>query len=89
MSNIEPTAAASGGHTDPVLVSGGMGVNISCWRLARIVSMMGGLGVVSGTALESVYPRVLQNGDPGGNIRRAFNELSRCLPSLSESLSRL
>ncbi len=76
-------------HADPALISGGMGVNISCWRLARIVSMMGGLGVVSGTALEFVYPRVLQNGDPGGNIRRAFNELSRRLPSLSDQLSRL
>lgn len=76
-------------HTDPALISGGMGVNISCWRLARIVSMMGGLGVVSGTALEFVYPRVLQNGDPGGNIRRAFDELSRRLPSLSDSLAKL
>lgn len=89
MSNPESNAATPDKHADPALISGGMGVNISCWRLARIVSMMGGLGVVSGTALEFVYPRVLQNGDPGGNIRRAFNELARRLPSLSEQLSRL
>ncbi|OGS06635.1 MAG: hypothetical protein A2270_01255 [Elusimicrobia bacterium RIFOXYA12_FULL_51_18] len=89
MANLESGAATPNNHPDPALISGGMGVNISCWRLARIVSMMGGLGVVSGTALEFVYPRILQNGDPGGNIRRAFAELSRRLPSLSEPLSRL
>ncbi|HAH32441.1 MAG TPA: 2-nitropropane dioxygenase [Elusimicrobia bacterium] len=74
---------------DPVIISGGMGVHISCWQMARIVSMMGALGVVSGTALEIVYPRILQNGDPGGHIRRAFDELTRRQPALGEPLSRL
>jgi len=68
---------------DPDLISGGMGVRISCWVMSRIVSMMGGLGVVSGTALEIVYPRILQDGDPGGNVRRAFTELVRRQPSLA------
>jgi len=45
--------------------------------------MMGGLGVVSGTGLEIVYPRLLQDGDPGGHVRRAFNELTRRQPSLA------
>ncbi len=45
--------------------------------------MMGGLGVVSGTALEIVYPRLLQDGDPGGNVRRAFTELARRHPALA------
>lgn len=45
--------------------------------------MMGGLGVVSGTALEIVYPRILQDGDPGGNVKRAFTELVRRQPSLA------
>jgi NAD(P)H-dependent flavin oxidoreductase YrpB (nitropropane dioxygenase family) len=72
-----------------MIITGGMGVNISCWLMARVVSMMGELGVVSGTALEVVYPRVLQNGDPGGHIRRAFAELSRRQPALAESLTRL
>mgnify|MGYP001618546061 FL=1 len=45
--------------------------------------MMGGLGVVSGTALEIVYPRILQDGDPGGNVRRAFTELTRRQPALA------
>lgn len=45
--------------------------------------MMGGLGVVSGTGLEIVYPRLLQDGDPGGHVRRAFAELSRRQPALA------
>lgn len=68
---------------DPSIISGGMGVRISWWVMSRIVSMMGGLGVVSGTGLEIVYPRLLQDGDPGGNVRRAFTELVRRQPSLA------
>lgn len=45
--------------------------------------MMGGLGVVSGTGLEIVYPRLLQDGDPGGHVRRAFTELARRQPALA------
>ncbi|MCX5786792.1 MAG: nitronate monooxygenase [Elusimicrobia bacterium] len=74
---------------DPVIISGGMGVHISCWQMARIASMMGVLGVVSGTALEIVYPRLLQNGDPGGHIRKAFDELARRQPALAEPLGRV
>jgi len=76
--NNKPTT-----QPDPEIISGGMGVRISWWVMARIVSMMGGLGVVSGTALEIVYPRILQDGDPGGNVRRAFTELVRRQPSLA------
>ena len=50
-----------------------MGVAISGWRLARAVSRLGQLGVVSGTALPVVLSRRLQLGDPGGNIRRALS----------------
>ncbi|MDO8804344.1 MAG: nitronate monooxygenase [Elusimicrobiota bacterium] len=76
--NKQPTS-----QPDPDIISGGMGVRISWWVMARIVSMMGGLGVVSGTALEIVYPRILQDGDPGGNVKRAFTELVRRQPSLA------
>ena len=69
--------------TDPAVISGGMGVRISWWVMSRIVSMMGGLGVVSGTGLEIIYPRLLQDGDPGGHVRRAFNELARRQPALA------
>ncbi|OGR63906.1 MAG: hypothetical protein A2X31_10695 [Elusimicrobia bacterium GWB2_63_22] len=70
-------------NTDPSVISGGMGVRISWWVMSRIVSMMGGLGVVSGTGLEIIYPRLLQDGDPGGHVHRAFTELVRRQPALS------
>ncbi len=49
-----------------------MGAAISDWRLARTVSKLGQLGVVSGVALEMVLVRRLQDGDIGGHIRRAL-----------------
>jgi len=71
---------------DPDIISGGMGVRISWWVMSRIVAMMGGLGVVSGTGLEIVYPRLLQDGDPGGHVRRAFTELTRRQPALTADI---
>lgn len=50
-----------------------MGVGVSSWRLAQAVSREGQLGVVSGTALDEVLARRLQDGDPGGHMRRALN----------------
>jgi NAD(P)H-dependent flavin oxidoreductase YrpB (nitropropane dioxygenase family) len=49
-----------------------MGVGISDWRLARAVSRRGQLGVVSGTAIDTVLVRRLQDGDAGGHMRRAM-----------------
>ena len=57
---------------DPVIIQGGMGVAVSSWHLAREVSRAGHLGVVSGTALDAVLARTLQDGDPGGHRRRAL-----------------
>jgi NAD(P)H-dependent flavin oxidoreductase YrpB (nitropropane dioxygenase family) len=57
---------------NPIIIQGGMGVGISGWPLARAVSKLGQLGVVSGTALDVVLARRLQVGDPGGHIRRAL-----------------
>jgi nitronate monooxygenase len=56
----------------PVIIQGGMGVAVSSWRLARAVAVRGQLGVVSGTALDTVLVRRLQTGDPGGFMRRAL-----------------
>ncbi len=56
----------------PKIIQGGMGFGISDWRLARAVSELGQLGVVSGTALDVVVARKLQGGDPGGYVRRAL-----------------
>jgi nitronate monooxygenase len=57
----------------PVIIQGGMGVAVSGWPLARAVSMLGQLGVVSGTALAVVLARRLQLGDPGGEMRHALS----------------
>ncbi len=50
-----------------------MGVGVSNWRLAQAVSRLGALGVVSGTALDQVFARRLQDGDPGGHMRRGLD----------------
>ena len=57
----------------PRIIQGGMGVAVSSWRLARAVSLRGQLGVVSGTAIDTVVARRLQMGDPGGHLREAFD----------------
>jgi nitronate monooxygenase len=49
-----------------------MGVAVSDWRLAGAVAQAGHLGVVSGTALDTVMVRRLQLGDPDGHVRRAL-----------------
>lgn len=57
------------------LIQGGMGVYVSNWRLARAVARSRPgvtAGTVSGTALDVVYVRLLQLGDPGGHARRAL-----------------
>lgn len=56
----------------PRIIQGGMGVGVSTWRLARTVACCGQLGVVSGTALNSVLIRRLQDGDPAGRMRHAL-----------------
>ncbi|WP_319643829.1 nitronate monooxygenase [Gephyromycinifex aptenodytis] len=56
----------------PTVIQGGMGVAVSSWGLAREVARHGGMGVVSGTALDAVLARDLQDGDPGGHRRRAL-----------------
>lgn len=49
-----------------------MGVAVSDWRLARAVAECGQLGVVSGTGLDTVFVRRLQDGDLTGDMRRAM-----------------
>ena len=57
----------------PPIIQGGMGVAVSRWPLARAVSQLGQIGVVSGTALDVVFARLLQMGDEGGHLRRAID----------------
>jgi NAD(P)H-dependent flavin oxidoreductase YrpB (nitropropane dioxygenase family) len=56
----------------PRIIQGGMGVAISDWRLANAVARTGQLGVVSGSLLDTVLVRRLQDGDRGGHVRRAI-----------------
>ncbi len=56
----------------PLIIQGGMGTGVSNWVLARAVARTGHLGVVSGTALDTIFVRRLQDGDPGGDLRRAI-----------------
>lgn len=58
----------------PRLIQGGMGIAVSNWVLAKSVSQLGHLGVVSGTAINSVLVRRLQDGDLDGSSRRALSQ---------------
>ncbi|HEX2209780.1 MAG TPA: nitronate monooxygenase [Longimicrobium sp.] len=58
--------------THPLIIQGGMGVGVSNWVLAKAVSLRGQLGVVSGTCVDTLLVRRLQDGDLGGHVRRAM-----------------
>lgn len=70
----------------PGIIQGGMGIGVSNWRLARAVSLRGHLGVVSGTAIDSLFVRRLQDGDVGGHLRRAMAAFP--LPEVAEAALR-
>ena len=79
-----PGVRAAAGH--PLIIQGGMGIGVSGWTLARAVSRLGHLGVVSGTAVDTVMIRRLQDGDEGGHVRRAMREFP--IPDVCEHLLR-
>jgi nitronate monooxygenase len=56
----------------PTIIQGGMGAGVSSWKLARAVSSLGQLGVVSGIALDQILARRLQDGDGDGSVRHAL-----------------
>jgi nitronate monooxygenase len=68
----------------PEIIQGGMGAGVSNWRLARAVSKTGQLGVVSGTALDNILVRRLQDGDPGRHMRRGLDRFP--LPEMAEAI---
>jgi nitronate monooxygenase len=71
---VEFSRLVGGSATPPLprIIQGGMGIGVSNWKLARVVSMAGQLGVVSGTALTTVFVRRLQLGDLDGRMRHAL-----------------
>jgi nitronate monooxygenase len=70
----------------PTIIQGGMGAGVSSWRLAQAVSKTGQLGVVSGTALDQILARRLQDGDPGGPMRRGLDHFP--FPEMAERVWR-
>lgn len=70
----------------PQIIQGGMGIGVSNWRLANAVSRTGQLGVVSGTVIDTVFVRRLQDGDPGGHLRRALAHFP--IPGAADELLR-
>ncbi len=66
----------------PQIIQGGMGIAVSNWNLAKQVSLAGQLGVVSGTAIDSVIARKLQLGDKNGEIRRILRNFP--IPNLAQ-----
>jgi NAD(P)H-dependent flavin oxidoreductase YrpB (nitropropane dioxygenase family) len=69
---------------EPLIIQGGMGAAVSDWRLARTVSQLGQLGVVSGTAIAVVLARRLQCGDTDGQMRRALARFPK--PGVAERI---
>ncbi|MDX9754279.1 MAG: nitronate monooxygenase [bacterium] len=70
--------------TEPIIIQGGMGAGVSNWTLANAVSRLGQLGVVSGTALDAVVARRLQDGDPGGHIKDALDHFP--IPDIAQRI---
>ncbi|MGC2249637.1 MAG: nitronate monooxygenase [Acidobacteriaceae bacterium] len=68
----------------PLIIQGGMGAGVSNWRLAQAVSRLGQLGVVSGTALDQILARRLQDGDPGGHMHRGLRAFP--FPAMAERI---
>lgn len=72
------------GEELPLIIQGGMGVGVSNWRLANAVCQRGQLGVVSGTCVDSILVRRLQDGDIGGHVRRAMAHFP--MPHVAEAV---
>ncbi len=63
-----------------------MGAGVSNWVLARAVALKGQLGVVSGSVLDTILVRRLQDGDQGGHVRRAMARFP--MPEVSAEVMR-
>ena len=70
----------------PAIIQGGMGIGVSNWLLARAVALGGQLGVVSGTCIDTLFVRRLQDGDVGGDLRRAIADYP--MPDVGSSVLR-
>lgn len=64
----------------PTIIQGGMGVAISNWQLAKTVSQLGQLGVVSGTGISRILASRLMEGDISGLMRHALSHFPLAEP---------
>lgn len=72
--------------TPPWLIQGGMGIAISGWTLARAVAAAGQLGVVSGTAIDTVFARRLQDEGVDESLRSVLDSFP--VPAIVEDCLR-
>jgi len=73
--------------TQPWLIQGGMGVAVSHWPLARAVSRAGQLGVVSGTGIDTVFARRLQDRGVDAELQSILDRFP-CRPVVDRVLAR-
>jgi len=78
MSEVHPRST----REQPWLIQGGMGIAISGWPLARAVARVGQLGVVSGTAIDNVFVRRLQDDGIDEDLQQVLDGFP--LPSVVE-----
>jgi nitronate monooxygenase len=84
LSSMSEPATSEPSMSNPLIIQGGMGAGVSNWRLAQAVSRLGQLGLVSGTALDPILARRLQDGDPGGHMRRGLDAFP--FPAMAERI---
>jgi nitronate monooxygenase len=81
---LQPSTDQTAARPLPAIIQGGMGVSVSHWRLAAAVARAGGLGVVSGTAIDRVIAYRLQDGDADGRVRAALSRFP--VPGVAERI---
>lgn len=72
MNNVVETSTQNE-RPNPWLIQGGMGIAISGWPLARAVAREGQLGVVSGTAIDNVFARRLQDSGVNEELQEVLD----------------
>jgi NAD(P)H-dependent flavin oxidoreductase YrpB (nitropropane dioxygenase family) len=86
VNNVVETSTQSE-RPNPWLIQGGMGIAISGWPLARAVARQGQLGVVSGTAIDNVFARRLQDDGVDGELQEVLDRFP-LQSAVSDALSR-
>jgi len=89
---IRPLKSLKKSWRDLDILVGGMGVDISSVQLvAAAANHPSGCcsGSLSATGLAEIYTRLLQLGDPGDEVRKAFDAFCEAVPALAEEVRAL